>query len=67
MVVVDVAAASDENRVDICGVIGVDADPATGNDKADTYTWSVGVEWVKLLQSVKNLTDPLVQTEFRLH
>ena len=39
---VDVDAASDEDRVDTCGVIDVDADPATGNDKADTDTWSVG-------------------------
>jgi hypothetical protein len=33
---VDVDAASDEDRVDTCGVI--DVDPATGNDKADTDT-----------------------------
>jgi hypothetical protein len=36
--VADVDAASDEDRVDTCGVIDVDADPATGNDKADTDT-----------------------------
>jgi hypothetical protein len=32
------AQEGDEDRVDTCGVIDVDADPATGNDKADTDT-----------------------------